>query len=123
MSTRLLRRLGGPRDAPGPAGLLASVQSILDTHLGESLSSPALGVLDFADVVHRTGAGAQALAHSIRAALTRHEPRLRGVVVQLAGAGPLCLAFEISAHLAGQPREPLRARVDLSPSGHLHLRT
>lgn len=111
---------GPPRRARGEReAVLAHLQAILDTRRGESLSAPDLGVLEFADVVHGRPAGAQALAHSIRVAIARHEPRLRGVVVQpVAGGDPLCLAFEISARLAGDDRrEPLRARADLSASG------
>jgi type VI secretion system protein len=99
--------------------VLAHLQALLDTRRGESLSAPGLGVVEFADIVHSFPAGAQALAHAIRVAIARHEPRLVGVVVQpVAADDPLCLAFEISARLAGDARrEPLRARADLSASG------
>lgn len=99
--------------------MLAHLQALLDTRRGESLSAPDLGVVEFADIVHSFPAGAQAFAHALRVAIARHEPRLVGVVVQpVAADDPLCLAFEISARLAGDDRrEPLRARADLSPGG------
>lgn len=99
--------------------VLAHLQVLLDTRRGESLAVPELGVVEFADIVHGFPAGAQAFAHALRVAIARHEPRLRGVVVQpVAGGDPLCLAFEISARLAcDDRREPLRARADLSPGG------
>jgi len=120
----LLGRLAGARVRRSEHdAVLAHLQAILNTRRGESPSSPELGVLDFADVVHSFPAGAGALAHSIRAAIVRHEPRLRAVVVQRVDSdGPLTLAFEISARLAGDPRgAPLRARADLSAGGRFRV--
>lgn len=120
----LLGRLTGARARRSEHdAVLAHLQALLDTRRGESQSSPELGVLDFADVVHSFPAGAAALAHWIRATIVRHEPRLRGVVVRrIDGGDPLTLAFEISARLAGDERgPPLRARADLSAAGRFRV--
>ncbi len=119
MNLRFTRRLGGPRVAGG-APLLSGVQAALETRLGESLSSPELGVLDFAAVVHEAAAGAEALARSVRAALARHEPRLSGVAVQALEAGPLCHSFELRARVQGS-RERVVARLELSPTGVMRV--
>lgn len=119
MNLRFTRRLGGPRVAGG-ASLLSGVQAALETRLGESLASPELGVLDFAAVVHEAAAGAEALARSVRAALTRHEPRLCGVAVRALEAGALCHSFELRARVQGG-RERVVARLELSPCGRLRV--
>lgn len=101
--------------------MLDSVRAVLEVHLGESLSSPGLGVVEFAEVVHHAGGGAQALAGSVRAALLRHEPRLRGVVVRPVEAEPLCLAFEVTGQVVGRG-EMVHVLVELSAAGQLRVR-
>lgn len=120
----LYRRLAGglPRPRAHDA-VLAHLQVLLNTHIGESLASPTLGILDFADIVHGFPASAQVLAHSIRTTVLLHEPRLRDVAVQsVDSSDPLALAFEISARFNDAVRSPLRARTELSASGHFQIR-
>lgn len=122
-SRGLYRRLAGGLPRPREHDLvLAHLQALLNTHLGESLSSPLLGILDFADIVHGFPASTQVLALSIRSTVLLHEPRLRDVTVQaVESADPLALAFEISARFSDPTRSPLRARTELSASGHFHI--
>ena len=119
----LYRRLGGGLPRPRPHdSVLAHLQVILNTHLGESLSSATLGILDFADIVHGFPASTQVLALSIRTTVLLHEPRLRDVAVKsVVSSDPLALAFEISARFNDAARSPLRARTELSASGHFHI--
>ena len=119
----LYRRLahGAPRPRAHDA-VLAHLQAILNTHLGESLSSAALGILDFADIVHGFPASTQVLALSIRTTVLLHEPRRRDVaVVSVESSDPLALAFEISARFNDAARSPLRARTELSAGGHFRI--
>ena len=119
----LYRRLAGglPR-ARDHESVLAHLQVILNTHLGESLSSPTLGILDFADIVHGFPASTQILALSIRSTVLLHEPRLRDVTVtSVESSDPLALAFEISARFSDAGRALLRARTELSASGHFNI--
>ena len=119
----LYRRLAGGLPRPRPHdSVLAHLQVILNTHLGESLSSATLGILDFADIVHGFPASTQVLALSIRTTVLLHEPRLRDVAVKsVESSDPLALAFEISVRFNDAGRSPLRARTELSASGHFHI--
>jgi type VI secretion system protein len=102
--------------------LLAHLQAILNTHLGESLSAPGLGIVDFADIVHGFPGSAQVLALSIRTTLLQHEPRLRAVHVAPAeSADLLALAFDISARFTDERRGPLQVRTELSVGGRFHV--
>lgn len=102
--------------------VVAHLQAILNTHIGESLSSSELGIIDFADVVHNFPASAQALLHSIRATILQYEPRLRTLTILPAASNdPLALAFEISARYVDEHRGPLRLRTELSVSGRFHV--
>lgn len=119
----LFGRLGGRvgrRDEQ--TAVLAHLQALLNTRMGESSSAPALGLVDFADVVHGFPASAQVLVAGIRAMLLAYEPRLESVQVRPApSADALALAFEISARLAGG-RGHLHLRTELSASGHFAVR-
>lgn len=118
----LYRRLAGGARRSEHESVLAHLQALLNSHLGESLSAPGLGILDFADIVHGFPASTQVLSHSIRTTIIQHEPRLRSVTVTPTHSDdPLALAFEISGKLAGDDRRgPLRVRTELSASGHFH---
>ncbi len=120
----LYRRLAGgaPRRSEQES-VLAHLQALLNSHLGESMSAPGLGILDFADIVHGFPASTQVLSHSIRTTILQHEPRLRTVTVTPSTSDdPLALAFEISGRLVGDDRHgPLRVRTELSASGHFHV--
>lgn len=119
----LYRRLaGGTGRRSEQEAVVAHLQAILNTHIGESLSSAQLGIIDFADVVHNFPASAQALLHSIRATILQYEPRLRAVSIQpVSSSDPLALAFEISARYVDERRGPLRLRTELSVNGRFHV--
>ena len=119
----LYRRLaGGQSRRSDQEAVVAHLQAILNTHIGESPSSAELGIIDFADVVHNFPASAQALLHSIRATILQYEPRLRTLNIQpVASSDPLALAFEISARYVDERRGPLRLRTELSVSGRFYV--
>ena len=117
----LYRRLVGGKRGDQEA-VIAHLQAILNTHVGESMSSAELGIIDFADVVHNFPASAQVLLHSIRATILQYEPRLRTLSIQpVASSDPLALAFEISARYVDDRRGSLRLRTELSVSGRFHV--
>lgn len=116
------RLLGGSSRRSDQEAVVAHLQAILNTHVGESLSAAELGIIDFADVVHNFPASAQALLHSIRATILQYEPRLRTLNIQPVVSGdPLALAFELSARYVDDRRGPLRLRTELSVSGRFHV--
>lgn len=118
----ILGRLGraGPRPSKQES-VLAHLQALLSTRLGESLSAPRLGLVDFADVVHSYPASLQVLTHAIRSMLTTFEPRMHGVTVTPATSDdPLTLALEITAHL-GDGKGAVHMRTELSASGRVHV--
>lgn len=101
--------------------IVAHLQELLNTRIGESLSAPDFGIVDFADVVHNFPEATQVLQQSIRATILKYEPRLRNVSVHpAASSDSLMVAFEISARLAsGQQRGVFRVRTELTPSGQM----
>lgn len=111
---RLLSRLQGLPDADQLGSVLANLRLLFNTRPGDSPASPDFGVPDLADLLHQFPAASAALQHGLRAAIARHEPRLRAV--QVRSGGPHSL--EIDAQLAGVP---LRLRALLTPSGCIDL--
>lgn len=101
----------------GELGLvLANLRLLFDTRPGDAAATPDFGVPDLADLLHQFPAASGPLQQALRAAITRHEPRLRGVQVQAAASGQ---ALEISAQHGGGA---LRLRAELTPSGRIDLR-
>lgn len=120
----LLARLssGGQRIAELES-IVAHLQELLNTRIGESLSAPDFGIVDFADLVHNFPEATQVLQQSIRATIMKYEPRLRSVAVTpLTNNDPLTLAFEISGRLAsGTQRGPFRLRTELTSTGKMQI--
>mgnify|MGYP001160600032 FL=1 len=120
----LLARLssGGQRVAELES-IVAHLHELLNTRVGESLSAPDFGIVDFADLVHNFPEATQVLQQSIRATVMKYEPRLRSVsVTPVPSQDPLSLAFEISGRLAsGAHRGPFRVRTELSSSGKMQV--
>ena len=112
---RLLPRLLGSTGGDELGAVLQNLRLLFNTRPGDSAAAPDFGVPDLADLLHQFPAASAALQQSLRAAITRHEPRLRGVHVQ---AGP-DHTLEIHARLHGTP---LRLRASLTPSGRIDLR-
>ena len=106
-----------PGAAPGELGLvLANLRLLFNTRLGDAAAAPDFGVPDLADLLHQFPAASGPLQQALRAAIARHEPRLRGVQVQAAPSGH---ALEISAQLHGVA---LRLRAIFTPGGRIDLR-
>jgi len=120
----LLARLssGGQRVAELES-IVAHLHELLNTRVGESLSAPDFGIVDFADLVHNFPEATQVLQQSIRATIMKYEPRLRSVsVTPMPSQDTLSLAFEISGRLAsGAHRGPFRVRTELSSTGKMQV--
>jgi type VI secretion system lysozyme-like protein len=119
----LLHRLhrGAPRRSSQHA-ILAHLQVLLSTRLGESLSAPRLGLVDFADIVHGFPASMQVLRHAIQEMLARYEPRLERISVDpIDTDDPLTLSLRITAQLRGPHGGRLHLRTELSASGRVHV--
>ena len=96
----LLARLssGGQRIAELES-IVAHLQELLNTRIGESLSAPDFGIVDFADLVHNFPEATQVPSND-----------------------PLSLAFEISGRMAsGTHRGPFRVRTELNSSGKMQV--
>lgn len=106
-----LRRLPGTDER---AAVLANLRLLCNTRPGDSPAAPDFGVPDLADLLHQFPAASTALQHALRAAILRHEPRLRAVQVR-PGADH---SLEIHAQLAGVP---MHLRAHLTPSGRIDL--
>ena len=114
-----LRDPDGERPELGELGelgeLLHGLRLLFTTRIGDCAAAPGFGVPDLADLLHQLPAASPALQQALRAAISRHEPRLRAVQVQ---AGP-DHTLEISALHRGAA---LRLRAALTTSGHIDLR-
>jgi type VI secretion system protein len=98
------------------ARVLANLRLLFNTRPGDAASAPDFGVPDLADLLHQFPAASGPLQQALRAAISRHEPRLRAVQIHSDPAGH---ALEISAQLHGVA---LRLRAVLTPSGRIDLR-
>jgi type VI secretion system protein len=120
MSDRgLLSRLSaGRRSSDTAASIAAHLNELLNARQGLSESVSSYGVVDFNDVVHTIPDGVRTLAHSIRAAITEHEPRLQSVAVRLVPSeDPLTLRFEIVGRLASDRRTVVRLHTEMRAGG------
>jgi type VI secretion system lysozyme-like protein len=110
----LVARLCGARDGE-LTPVLANLRLLFNTRAGDSAAAPEFGVPDLADLLHQFPAASTSLQQALRAAIVRHEPRLRGVQVQ-AGPGH---TLEICARLRGAV---VHIRAALTASGRIDLR-
>lgn len=103
--------------------IVTHLQELLNTRIGESLSAPDFGIVDFADVVHNFPEATQVLQQSIRATILKYEPRLRNVSVHpVPSNDTLMIAFEVSARLAsGAQRGVFRVRTELTSTGKIQV--
>ncbi len=103
--------------------IVANLQALLNTRLGDAVSAEGFGVVDLVDIVHDFPAAAQVMQRSIRATIAKHEPRLQNVTVRtVASDDPLVLSFEISGRLAGdRGRKVVRLRSEMSPGGRVTI--
>lgn len=127
--TRVLRRgllarlSSGGQKVSEMESIIAHLHDLLNTRVGESLSAPDFGIVDFADLVHSFPEATQVLQQSIRATIMKYEPRLRSVsVTPVQSQDTLSLAFEISGRLAsGSHRGPFRIRTELTSTGKMQM--
>lgn len=122
----LFARLVGdaPREPGPPASsrdaqldrVLANPRLLINTRPGDAAAAPEFGVPDLADLLHQFPAVSGPLQQALRTAISRHEPRLRGVQVR---AGATDHALEIHARLDGAP---LVVRAALTTRGRIDLR-
>ncbi len=110
----LLVRLQGLPEDDLLVAVLTNLRLLFNTRPGDSPAAPDFGVPDLADLLHQFPAASAALQHGLRAAIVRHEPRLRAVQVRPGNEHSL----EIHAQLAGVS---LRLRAELTPSGRIDL--
>lgn len=103
--------------------IVGNLRAILNTRLGDSMSSRDFGVVDFVDLVHQFPSAAQTIQRSIRNTISLYEPRLRNVRVRVVESGdPLSLCFEVSARLVGDKRRGLvRVRTEMSQGGRVKV--
>ncbi len=89
----------GPKSAEVLRSIKRNVANILNTRVGESLSSPELGLVDFNDASTETLDLSILIKQSIKDCLTKFEPRLTGVEVQelVDESDPLNLRFTVAA--------------------------
>ena len=103
--------------------IVNNLRVLLNTRVGDSLSAPDFGVVDFVDLLHEFPQAASTISKSIRAAISEYEPRLRNVRVRAVPSDdPLVLAFEVSARLATDPKRGLvRVRTQVSQGGRVSV--
>jgi type VI secretion system protein len=118
----LLGRLSGRRPPSTPDAVLAHLHALLSTRMGESLSAPRLGLVDFADIVHGYPSSMLVLVRAIRAMLAQFEPRLREINVRPTSTDdPLTLALEISARIDDGRGNTVHMRTELTASGRVQV--
>jgi type VI secretion system protein len=96
--------------------LLASLRLLLNTRIGEAPAAPDYGVPDLADLLHQFPAASPTFQQAVRAAVARHEPRLRNLAVRPAPGA--AAGFLLTATLADAP---IQIRVTLAPDGRCDL--
>ena len=99
----------GASDEPLTA-ILANLRLLLGTRLGDAAATPDFGVPDLCDFLHQRPATNKTLHQAVRAAIVRHEPRLRGVQVVADSE----YSFAILAYYCDTA---LRLRIHLTPTG------
>ena len=119
----LLTRLAtGERKADVVSSVVDHLRAMLNTRMGESVTVPDFGLVDFSDVCHTMPESIGAIQQSIRATILKYEPRLRNVSVRFVPTeDPLQLRFEVVARLADARRSVVRLRTQLSAGGHMRV--
>lgn len=122
----LLSRLSAPdpsRTTDEIESILGNLRAILNTRVGDSPAADEFGIVDLSDLVHNFPDAAQVMQRSIRNAVSKYEPRLRGIRVRLVPSeDPLRLVFEVSARLATDKRRgTVRVITEVESSGRVHV--
>ncbi|MCC4800592.1 type VI secretion system baseplate subunit TssE [Enterovibrio norvegicus] len=89
----------GPDPADVFESLKHNVSNLLNARIGESLSAPELGLIDFNDASLSSHDLAVQIRRAIRHCLQTYEPRLKNmdIIVQPDNGSPLNLRFQIVA--------------------------
>ena len=91
---------------------------LLNTCVGDSLTVPDFGLMDFSDIVHELPQGIHTIQQSIRNVIMKFEPRLKNVSVRyIPDEEPLILRFEVVARLNDASRSVVRLRTKMSSGG------
>lgn len=103
--------------------IVGNLQALLNTRLGDAVSAEGFGVVDLVDIIHDFPAAAQIMQRSIRATISKYEPRLRNVSVRLVpNDDPLILTFEIAGRLVGDRRRGVvRLRSEMTHGGRVSV--
>ncbi|NTX08533.1 type VI secretion system baseplate subunit TssE [Myxococcus sp. CA051A] len=128
-SRGLLSRIAEGNGALAPPGdvvesIAEHLRALLNTRKGESVASPAFGILDLNDIVHTYPSAVPRMAQSIRTAIQDFEPRLKSVVVNHSPDpdDPTALRFDITAQLATRNRKgTVRFHTQMNPGGRVDL--
>lgn len=117
----LLSRIGGSRQHRGDSGIdgiIAHLDTLLNTRQGECECRPEFGIPDFSDIVHGFPGSVAMLERAIRDTILEFEPRIESVTVRLVeDKDPLVLPFEIHARLARDRNTTLRLKTRMGPGG------
>ena len=120
----LLSRLTAPDPSRTPdeiESILGNLRAILNTRVGDSPAADEFGIVDLSDLVHNFPDAAQIMQRSIRNAVAKYEPRLRGVRVRMVPSeDPLRLVFEVSARL-DKRKGTVRVLTEVESSGRVRV--
>ncbi len=106
------------------ASILAHLQVLLNSQMGQALTAPDLGVVDFAELRYLFPDAARVLEDSVKAVIAEYEPRLRNVRVRYVGGDdPMRVRLDITAVIAGGGRGRRRARfaTHVVPGGRMQV--
>ncbi|NMO13293.1 type VI secretion system baseplate subunit TssE [Pyxidicoccus fallax] len=128
-SRGLLSRIAEGNGTLAPPGdvvesIAEHLRNLLNTRKGESVATPAYGILDLNDIVHSYPSAIPRMTQSIRTAIQDFEPRLKNVVVHYAAdpTDPTALRFDITAQLATRDRRGMvRFHTQVHPGGRVDL--
>jgi type VI secretion system protein len=116
------RIASGSRQVDVVDSVMAHLQLLLNTHIGDSPAAPDFGIVDFTEVVHQLPQSVATLQTAIRNCLQRYEPRLQNVTVRFVPSDDvLGLQFEISGRIIDEKRRAVRLQTRLCAGGHFEM--
>ena len=119
----LLSRLDSERRHIDPVeSVIEHLRVLLNTCVGDSLTVPDFGLIDFSDIVHELPQGVHRIQQLIRAVILKYEPRLKNVSVRyLPDDERLTLRFEVVARLNDPSRSVVRLRTRMVSGGQFKV--
>lgn len=128
MARGLLDKLAGTsapaRAAEGDyAAILEHLRVLLNTHHGDSASTPTFGIPDFTDYLHNLSSGLPQLQTALQETIACYEPRLTQITVRAVNmdCDSLVLHFEVTGRLAGADRQLMRFATRVTRGGHISV--